>query len=78
MDVNQEIDRMFYSLLPEIDEAITAEMEADELDEDETGGEQDAHQGGRTEFFGDCGDAPLFDRTAVFTPVQGEVRRYAE
>ena len=33
MDVNQEIDRMFDSLLPEIDEAITAEMEADELDE---------------------------------------------
>ena len=34
MDVDMEIDRMFNSLLPEIDEAITAEMEADELDED--------------------------------------------
>ena len=39
MDVDMEIDRMFNSLLPEIDEAITAEMEADELDEDETEGE---------------------------------------
>ena len=35
MDVNQEIDRMFDSLLPEIDEAITAELEIDELEDED-------------------------------------------
>ena len=36
MDVNQEIDRMFNSLLPEIDEAITAELEIDELEDEDS------------------------------------------
>ena len=34
MDVNTEIDRMFNSLLPEIDKAVTAELEVQELEED--------------------------------------------
>ena len=34
MDVNTEIDRMFNSLLPEIDNAVTAELEVQELEED--------------------------------------------
>ena len=34
MDVDTEIDRMFNSLLPEIDKAVTAELEVQELEED--------------------------------------------
>lgn len=34
MDVDMEIDRMFNSLLPEIDKAVTAELEVQELEED--------------------------------------------
>ena len=34
MDVDMEIDRMFNSLLPEIDKAVTAELEVLELEED--------------------------------------------
>ena len=36
MDVDMEIDRMFDSLLPEIDEAITAEMEVQELEDEDS------------------------------------------
>lgn len=39
MDVDMEIDRMFNSLLPEIDKAVTAELEVQELDEEEIEGE---------------------------------------
>ena len=34
MDVDMEIDRMFNSLLPEIDKAVTAELEVEQLEED--------------------------------------------
>ena len=34
MDVDTEIDRMFNSLLPEIDKAVTAELEVQELEEE--------------------------------------------
>ena len=36
MDVNEEIDRMFNSLLPEIDKAVTAELEVQELEEEDS------------------------------------------
>lgn len=36
MDVNTEIDRMFNSLLPEVDKAITAELEAQELEQEDS------------------------------------------
>ena len=36
MDADQEIDRMFNSLLPEIDKAVTAELEEAEEDSQES------------------------------------------
>ena len=39
MDVNEEIDRMFNSLLPEIDKAVTAELEVKELEEEDSASE---------------------------------------
>ena len=36
MDVNAEIDRMFNSLLPEVAKAITAELEAQELEQEDS------------------------------------------